>query len=333
MPGHAGTDSANAPFGDLVGDGGSTVSSRDGGVELRDVGHPLQSRKRSRSRTRSPPQEHCGSEPREQEHREESLTDDCGQSIAQPRAGALDATQLRIRISSSSSVRELIGFHPHIVSVNMPNLCSCALLQLLKLLGKQTETGEVVAKSDVGNFVLAVLDRAAALAPLLNTHEMTEVMARAKKLGVLPRWEARDAIRERVLQLVAGPTCPAHQAVFFSRILQLWGVEPVPGLELAGMEGKAAAAGQLGGGDATKLPEITSHKMRMLLTSVSRLLSLRKHVVTFDAARVNIALGALRNLLAKQGEPLGVEGGEFVEAVLERTGELVLAGMKYRQCS
>ena len=234
-------DSASTPFDDLdlarplggacqaLGYGGSTAPRTDVGAELRDIevlgGRPLQSRKRSRSRTCSPPRE----------HRE-------GSGETEPRAVALDATQLKTLISNSPSVNDLLSLRTHIGAFD-PQHTDMAIGQMRKLLLKQEGVNRGSAiQGDVNLFVLAVLDRIAAIAPLMKTHSMTCTMSHAKKLGVLPRREARDAIRARIIQLA--PTCLAHQAAFFTGILERWEVEPIPELALAIMGGTGSAAGQ-----------------------------------------------------------------------------------------
>ena len=144
------------------------------------------------------------------------------------RAGTFDLC----RMLSASSVNELLGLRAHINNL-APDGTHATLRHLRVLMGRE----EVVSKDDVDQFVESVLDRMAELAGNgrvagrwhVSANDLTSTLVNARKLGVLPRWEARVAIQGRILELA--PSLDTNSVEFFAEVLQTWKVPPTPELE------------------------------------------------------------------------------------------------------
>ncbi|KAJ1488738.1 hypothetical protein T484DRAFT_1886887, partial [Baffinella frigidus] len=96
--------------------------------------------------------------------------------------------------------------------------------------------------------------------------------------------------------------------------------------ERAGERGGMGGAGRGGGGGTGALDDKQRSKLISHCSTVTALLRLTTHVSTFGPSHTHLALWKLRELLKNGNESLGDEGGQFVGAVLERTGALAPAG-------
>ena len=179
------------------------------------------------------------------------------------------------------------------------------------------------------HFLSAVMARTAALG--LDGSELRLTLGAAAKLGVFATLETRRALRESVLELARscadGSTCLLTRGLknFFNEVLERWKVEPIP-------EGVHEAMASRGG---SSLPSAAQLKCLLASpSSVAELFALGAHMGAFDGPHTHLALGMLRQLMAREAAPLGAVaclslkamGERFVGAVLARTAQLALAG-------